>query len=59
MAVQEKRTGCASGLCLSIATSIDPTGLLFPEIWSTFWYYVMLVWWVFSNKKSFDFFSLG
>ncbi len=36
--------GCESGWALSIDTSINPIRPLFPEISSTYWYYVMLTW---------------
>jgi hypothetical protein len=44
MALCNTSTGCASRLVLSIGTSIDLIQLLFPEIYATFWYYVIFVW---------------
>jgi hypothetical protein len=51
MAIRGNLTGYLSGLDLSNGTSIDPTGLLFPEIWSL--KSVRLVWPI----KSVDFFN--
>ncbi len=44
MATWENLTGYSSEYSLSIGTSIDPIGLFFPEICSTYWYHTITCW---------------